>query len=73
MNKMLYVKLEVNFSMKEKLVVDKSISLHTESIGYTSHEPIILIMGAKASAVWWPDEICYQLAQMVSYEIRNYH
>lgn len=27
---MLYVKLEGNFSMKEKVVVDKAISLHTE-------------------------------------------
>ena len=42
---MLYVKLEGNFSMKEKVVVDKAISLYTESFGDPAHEPIILIMG----------------------------
>ena len=51
MNKMLYVKLEGNFSMKEKVVVDKAISLHTESFGDPAHEPIILIMGAMSSGV----------------------
>ncbi|MCV5532803.1 hypothetical protein OFN26_29410, partial [Escherichia coli] len=73
MNKMLYVKLEGNFSMKEKVVVDKAISLHTESFGDPAHEPIILIMGAMASAVWWPDEFCSQLAKMGRYVIRYDH
>ncbi|MEG3575673.1 hypothetical protein VS884_23825 [Escherichia coli] len=31
--------------MKEKVVVDKAISLYTESFGDPAHEPIILIMG----------------------------
>ncbi|MET6897751.1 dihydrofolate reductase [Klebsiella pneumoniae] len=48
--------------MKEKVVVDKAISLYTESFGDPAHEPIILIMGAMSSAVWWPDEFCSQLA-----------
>ncbi|WP_407241879.1 hypothetical protein [Escherichia coli] len=64
---MLYVKLEGNFSMKEKVVVDKAISLYTESFGDPAHEPIILIMGAMSSAVWWPDEFCSQLAKMGRY------
>ena len=46
---MLYVKLEGNFSMKEKVVVDKAISLYTDSFGDPAHEPIILIMGAMSS------------------------
>ena len=70
---MLYVKLEGNFSMKEKVVVDKAISLYTESFGDPAHEPIILIMGAMSSAVWWPDEFCSQLAKMGRYVIRYDH
>ena len=72
-NKMLYVNLEGNFSMKEKVVVDKAISLYTESFGDPAHEPIILIMGAMSSAVWWPDEFCSQLAKMGRYVIRYDH
>ena len=72
-NKMLYVNLEGNFSMKEKVVVDKAISLYTESFGDPAHEPIILIMGAMSSAVWWSDEFCSQLAKMGRYVIRYDH
>lgn len=64
---------EGNFSMKEKVVVDKAISLYTESFGDPAHEPIILIMGAMSSAVWWPDEFCSQLAKMGRYVIRYDH
>ncbi|MCV5578939.1 alpha/beta fold hydrolase, partial [Escherichia coli] len=59
--------------MKEKVVVDKAISLYTESFGDPAHEPIILIMGAMSSAVWWPDEFCSQLAKMGRYVIRYDH
>ncbi len=69
----LYVELEGNLSMKEKVVVDKAISLYTESFGDPAHEPIILIMGAMSSAVWWPDEFCSQLAKMGRYVIRYDH
>nr|BBA09482.1 streptothricin acetyltransferase [Shigella sonnei] len=59
--------------MKEKVVVDKAISLYTESFGDPAHEPIILIMGAMSSAGWWPDEFCSQLAKMGRYVIRYDH
>ncbi|MFP1464007.1 alpha/beta fold hydrolase [Escherichia coli] len=59
--------------MKEKVVVDKAISLYTESFGDPAHEPIILIMGAMSSAVWWPDEFVSQLAKMGRYVIRYDH
>ena len=36
-------------------------------------QPIILIMGAMSSAVWWPDEFCSQLAKMGRYVIRYDH
>ena len=57
----------------EKVVVDKALSLYTESFGDPAHEPIILIMGAMSSAVWWPDEFCSQLAKMGRYVIRYDH
>lgn len=59
--------------MKEKIVFDNAISLYTESFGDPTHEPIILIMGAMSSAVWWPSEFCSQLAAMNHYVIRYDH
>lgn len=72
-NKMLYVKPEGSLSMKEKVVFDNAISLYTESFGDPTDEPIILIMGAMSSAVWWPDEFCSELATMGRYVIRYDH
>lgn len=59
--------------MKEKVVIDSAISLYTESFGNTANEPIILVMGAMSSGVWWPDEFCSQLADMGRYVIRYDH
>ncbi|MBW2935653.1 alpha/beta fold putative hydrolase EstX, partial [Escherichia coli] len=59
--------------MKEKVVVDKAISLYTESFGDPAHEPIILIMVVMSSAASCHDEFCSQLAIMGCYVIRFDH
>lgn len=59
--------------MKEKLVADSNVSLHTESFGDPAHEPVVMVMGAMSSAVWWPDEFCSRLAAMDRYVIRYDH
>jgi len=43
------------------------ISLHTESFGDPGRPGLLLIMGATACAVWWPQEFCQALAD------RDYH
>ncbi|EPG8346829.1 alpha/beta fold hydrolase, partial [Klebsiella oxytoca] len=68
----LYEKPEGN-TMEAKVVNDNDISLYTESFGNSAHEPIILVMGAMSSAVWWPDDFCAQLASMDRYVIRYDH
>lgn len=59
--------------MEAKVVTDNNISLYTESFGNPAQEPIILIMGAMSSAVWWPDDFCARLAAMDRYVIRYDH
>lgn len=59
--------------METRLVTQSGISLYTESFGSSAHEPVILIMGAMSSAVWWPDEFCNRLAAMGRYVIRYDH
>lgn len=49
------------------------ISLHSESFGSPADPPVLLIMGAMSSAVWWPEEFCRQLAGRGRYVIRYDH
>jgi pimeloyl-ACP methyl ester carboxylesterase len=59
--------------MEAKVVTDNDVSLYTESFGNPANEPIILVMGAMSSGVWWPDNFCARLAAMDRYVIRYDH
>ena len=49
------------------------VSLHCETVGEPTDPPVLLIMGAMSSAVWWPEEFCRQLAGRGRYVIRYDH
>jgi pimeloyl-ACP methyl ester carboxylesterase len=48
-------------------------TLFTESFGDRDSPPVLLIMGAMASGVWWPDAFCAQLASRGRFVIRYDH
>ncbi len=60
-------------NMKGRLIKANGIDLYTESFGEPSDPTILLIMGAMASAVWWPEEFCRQLAECGQHVIRYDH
>ena len=43
--------------------VSGGAQLATESFGVAQRGTILLVMGATASMVWWPDALCHQLAE----------
>jgi pimeloyl-ACP methyl ester carboxylesterase len=49
------------------------VELATEAFGDRQHPPVLLIMGAMASMLWWPDELCRRLAARGRYVIRYDH
>jgi pimeloyl-ACP methyl ester carboxylesterase len=59
--------------MKSKLVSSGELHLFSESFGSPNDPAILLIMGATASAVWWAEEFCRQLADTGRYVIRYDH
>ncbi len=59
--------------MASKTVTSQNLELFTESFGHPGDIPIVLVMGATASAVWWPDAFCAQLASLGRYVIRYDH
>jgi pimeloyl-ACP methyl ester carboxylesterase len=52
------------------LVRADGIELATEAFGNPVDLPVILIMGAMASMLWWPEEFCRQLAGRGLYALR---
>lgn len=46
------------------------VELATETFGSRSDPALLLIMGAMASMLWWPEEFCEQLASRGRYVIR---
>ncbi|TIU36887.1 MAG: alpha/beta hydrolase, partial [Mesorhizobium sp.] len=42
----------------------------SESFGSPKDPPILLIMGAMASMLWWPEPFCRQLARRGRFVIR---
>jgi hypothetical protein len=44
--------------MQSRMIRANGVELHTESFGNESDPAALLIMGAMASAVWWPEEFC---------------
>jgi pimeloyl-ACP methyl ester carboxylesterase len=60
-------------AMKEAFVTSGDATLFTESIGDRADPPLLLIMGAMASGVWWPAAFCAQLAARGRFVIRYDH
>lgn len=54
----------------EKTVQADGVELATQAFGNPVDEPVLLIMGAMASMLWWPDEFCAKLADQGRYVIR---
>lgn len=59
--------------MKSKQISINGVHLFSESFGSPDDTPILLIMGATASAIWWPEAFCRQLAAVGRYVIRYDH
>ena len=59
--------------MKVEKIESDGISPYSESFGSPADPPVLLIMGAMSSAVWWPQDFCRQLAHLGRYVIRYDH
>jgi pimeloyl-ACP methyl ester carboxylesterase len=59
--------------MTEILVAAGDATLFAESVGDRNAPAVLLIMGAMASGVWWPDSFCRQLAGRDRFVIRYDH
>ena len=56
--------------MKIRQVESGGISFYSESFGSPGDPPVLLNMGAMSSGVWWPEDLCRQLANPGRYVIR---
>lgn len=45
-----------------KTIRADGVEIATEAFGDPAHPPVLLIMGAMASMLWWPDAFCRQLS-----------
>lgn len=59
--------------MRTQYIETEGVSLYSESFGRTTDRPVLLIMGAMSSAVWWPEDFCRQLAGLGRHVIRYDH
>ncbi len=59
--------------MGEFLHEVNGVSIAGETFGDANHPPVLLVMGAMASSVWWPGEFCRQLAARGRFVIRYDH
>lgn len=56
--------------MNERIIKADGVEIATQAFGDPAHEPILLVMGAMASMLWWPEEFCQKLAAQGRYVIR---
>jgi pimeloyl-ACP methyl ester carboxylesterase len=56
--------------MTEKVVASGDAEICTEAFGEPDHPPMLMIMGAMASMLWWPDGLCARLARRGRFVIR---
>jgi pimeloyl-ACP methyl ester carboxylesterase len=56
--------------MGERIIQSSGVAICTETFGRSNDPPLLLIMGATASMVWWPDGLCEALAGAGRYVIR---
>lgn len=59
--------------MQNRTIETNGVKLYTETFGKPSDPVVLLIMGATASAIWWPEDFCRQLAARGRYVIRYDH
>ncbi len=59
--------------MDTKTIDTRGVNLNAESFGSESDPVILLIMGAMASGVWWPEQLCERLAARGRFVIRYDH
>jgi pimeloyl-ACP methyl ester carboxylesterase len=70
MNLFLYPKSKEMKNGDEKIIRFDSLELCSESFGNSENPPILLIMGAAASMIWWDAEFCQKLADQGRFVIR---
>src|SRR5688572_28485356 len=56
--------------MAERIIQVDGVELATEAYGDAKHPPILLIMSAMASMLWWPEAFCKALADRDRFVIR---
>jgi pimeloyl-ACP methyl ester carboxylesterase len=56
--------------MNERVIHADGVELATQSFGYPTEPPILLIMGGMASMLWWPEALCERLASHGRHVIR---
>lgn len=56
--------------MKARVVTTDDLEIATEAFGEPADPPVLLIMGAMASMLWWPEEFCEALAARGRHVIR---
>ena len=49
--------------MTERMIRTDAVELAAEAFGDPADSPVLLIMGAMASMLWWPEEFCERLAR----------
>lgn len=54
----------------ERMIRTGGLEIATEAFGDPADPPVLLIMGAMASMLWWPAEFCQRLAEQKRYVIR---
>ena len=54
----------------ERIVRKDGVEIVTEAFGNPAHPPVLLVMGAMASMLWWPEAFCERLAARGRYVIR---
>jgi pimeloyl-ACP methyl ester carboxylesterase len=59
--------------MTSRYIEANGVTIFTEAFGAADDPPVLLIMGAMASGVWWPADFCQRLADEGRYVIRYDH
>ncbi|MHB0954469.1 MAG: alpha/beta fold hydrolase [Allorhizobium sp.] len=55
---------------QDKMISNGAIQISAQCFGSTGDEPIVLVMGATASMLWWPEALCRMLAEAGHHVIR---
>lgn len=56
--------------MTERIIEANGITIWTESFGDPTDAPLLLIMGATAQGIYWPDDFCQALVEQSRFVIR---